>query len=194
MAGPRNPVRCHQPSRLDDRRRGGGCGRPRRCCRGRRGGSSGSARRGTRAGLWHCDPGQKATHGVFAGGQRITDGAVRGADRPDMVDGDGPSANAVAVSGSTSRSARAVWTHQPACPAGVRVDVASQSPVVRCPANCARRGYQRPGLAWTAASCWSGVDVQDRAFESWSRDHSPGPRPTTGRPGSQPIQDCVRIR
>ncbi|MEZ5157805.1 MAG: hypothetical protein R2687_03120 [Candidatus Nanopelagicales bacterium] len=78
-----------------------------------------------------------------------------------------PSANAVAVSGSTSRRARAVWTHQPACPGGCG-GFASQSPVVRCPANCApprvsNEGRQRPGLH--RASCCEGVDVQDRAFE-----------------------------
>ena len=90
------------------------------------------------------------------------------ADRPDMVDGDGPpSANAVAVSGSTSRSARAVWTHQPACPAGVRVDVASQSPwcgarQLRAAAGIKRR--QGFGL-YRGQLLGEGVDVQDRALQ-----------------------------
>ena len=50
-----------------------------RHCRGRRAVVLDQYVRGTRAGLWRCGRG-RAT-GVFAGGQRVTDGAVRGADR-----------------------------------------------------------------------------------------------------------------
>ncbi len=99
-------------------------------------------------------------HGVFAGGQRITDGAVRGADRPATVDGDGPV-------GQRSRSGqgypppppvqRGRWT-PPAgmpCKAGVRVDVAT-SPrgampgQLRAVAGIKRR--QGFGLYWRPAA------------------------------------------
>ena len=90
-------------------------------------GSSGSARRWNPRGLWHCDPARRPPRCLrrWSAHHRWCGSAPRIARTCSRVIA--PSANAAAVSGSTSRSARAVWTHQPACPAGC-VDFASQSP------------------------------------------------------------------
>ena len=115
-------------------------------------------------------------HGVFAGGQRITDGAVRAADRPDMVDGDGPVGQRGRGLGQHITQ-RAGGVDPPAgMPRRGAGGCRQPVPVVRCPASCAppRVSKDARALACTAASCWVRVWTSRIVRCSWSRVHSAG--------------------
>ena len=114
-------------------------------------------------------------HGVFAGGQRITDGAVRAriartwsmvmARRPTRSRSRAAHHAARGRCGPTSRHA----------PPGVRVDVASQSPWCGARPAARRRGYRRrQGFGLYRGQLLGEVWTSRIVRCSWSRVHSAG--------------------